>query len=290
MHDDRTGAEAGGAVIEARGWGWRHAGRRAAAVAGLDLRVESGERILLLGPSGAGKSTLLAALAGVLGGADEGEETGSLTIDGRRPEAARGAAGLVLQDPQSNTILGRVGDDVAFGCENLRVPRDEIWGRVRRALDDVGLDLPLDRSTARLSGGERQRLALAGVLALRPRLFLLDEPTANLDPDGVVEVRDAVWRVADRTGATLVVIEHRVDTWLPVADRVVVLEPGGGAAADGQADEVLRSSGERLAAAGVWVPGPPPAIERPGRTSASASAGAPGAPGATVADALGADA
>ncbi|GAA3601797.1 ABC transporter ATP-binding protein [Agrococcus terreus] len=254
-----------GSRIRARGWGWQHAGRDAAAVAGLDLDVEPGERLLLLGPSGAGKSTLLSALAGVLGGDEEGDETGELAVDGAHPSTLRGTAGLVLQDPQANTILSRVGDDVAFGCENLAVPRDEIWRRVADALDAVGLDVALDRSTAALSGGQRQRLALAGVLAMRPGLILLDEPTANLDPEGVVEVRDAVARVAAETGATLVVVEHRVDTWLPVVDRVVVLAPGGGAIADGTPDAVLGAHGAALAAQGVWVPGIPIDVPRPER-------------------------
>lgn len=257
-----------GARIRARGWGWQHAGRAALAVAGLDLDVEPGERILLLGPSGAGKSTLLAALAGVLGGDEEGDEAGELLVDGERPSAARGRAGLVLQDPQANTILSRVGDDVAFGCENLAVPADEIWPRVREALDAVGLDVDLDRSTERLSGGERQRLALAGVLAMRPGLVLLDEPTANLDPEGVRTVRDAVDRAVAATGATLVVVEHRVDAWLPLVDRVVVLEPGGGALADGSPDAVLGAHGAALAEQGVWVPGIPVDVHR-GRRSPS---------------------
>lgn len=244
-----------GASIEARGWGWQHAARKDPAVVGVDLRIEPGERVLLLGPSGAGKSTVLAALAGVLGDAEDGTESGELRVDGAHPASVRGRAGLVLQDPQANTILARVGDDVAFGCENLQVPRDEIWLRVRESLDAVGLDVPLERSTTALSGGERQRLALAGVLAMRPGLLLLDEPTANLDPDGVVEVRDAVSRVVRSTGATLVVVEHRVETWLPVVDRVVVLEPRGGVSLDGTPDEVFQQHGDALAERGVWVPG-----------------------------------
>ena len=215
--------------------------------------------MLLLGESGAGKSTLLRALAGVLA-PDEGDAEGSLLIDGAAP--APGRAGLVLQDPDSQVILARVGDDVAFGCENLGVARDEIWSRVRHSLDEVGLAVPLDRATANLSGGQKQRLALAGVLAMRPGLLLLDEPTANLDPQGVTEVRDAVGRVLDATGATLVVVEHRVAVWQDLVDRVIVLGTEG-LIADGSPTEVLDRRGADLAARGIWVPGHPPA--RPAR-------------------------
>ena len=266
------------AAVEARGWGWRYATRQAWAVRQVSLRIEPGQRVLLLGASGSGKSTLLQGIAGVLGGADEGEQEGSLHVAGLAASAARGHAGLVLQDPDSQTILARVGDDVAFGCENLGVPREEIWSRVGEALDAVGLDVPLDRPTSALSGGQKQRLALAGVLAMRPGVVLLDEPTANLDPAGVAEVRDAVGRAMDATGATLIVIEHRVEVWLPLVDRVIVLAPGGGVLADGTPREVLGagSGGDAapavahdLAAAGVWVPGipprvPPPPVHAPG--------------------------
>lgn len=250
---------AAGAHVSARGWGWRHAARVDWAVRDIDLDISPGERVLLLGASGAGKSTLIHALAGVLGGADEGELEGELLIDGVTPESARGSAGLVLQDPDSQVILAKVGDDVAFGCENLGVPRDEIWRRVGDALDAVGLRLPLDHPTSELSGGQKQRLALAGVLAMRPRLLLLDEPTANLDPDGVAEVRDAVARVLSSSESTLIVIEHRVEVWKSLVNRVIVLGPDGGIVADGSPDAVLGNEGARLAASGVWVPGFAPA-------------------------------
>lgn len=270
MH--RADAGVGPARVDATGWGWRHAGRRRAALDGLDLRIHAGERVLLLGPSGSGKSTLLHALAGVLGGDDEGEQWGELRVDGRLPAEARGRAGLVLQDPDSQVILARVGDDVAFGCENLGVPRDETWRRVAAALDAVGLDLPLDHPTSRLSGGQKQRLALAGAIAMRPGLLLLDEPTANLDPAGVAEVRDAVGRVLERTGSTLVVVEHRVDVWLDLVDRVVVLSGDGRLIADGAPAEVIAARRAELAAAGVWVPGVP--LEVPGATDAAADGSA----------------
>jgi energy-coupling factor transporter ATP-binding protein EcfA2 len=248
---------AGPARVDATGWGWRHAGRRRPALHGLDLTIEPGERVLLLGPSGSGKSTLLHALAGVLGGDDEGEQTGSLRVDGLPAAAARGRAGLVLQDPDSQVILARVGDDIAFGCENLGVSRDATWRRVADAIEAVGLDLPLDHPTSRLSGGQKQRLALAGAIAMRPGLLLLDEPTANLDPAGVVEVREAVERVVERTGATLVVVEHRVEVWQHLVDRVLILDADGMLIADGSPAEVLAARAGELAAAGVWVPGVP---------------------------------
>jgi energy-coupling factor transport system ATP-binding protein len=253
--------------VRARGWGWRHAGRLAWALHDIDLTVDAGERLLLLGASGSGKSTLLAALAGVLGGDDDGDDAGTLTVGGRDPRAARGAAGLVLQDPDSQVIMSRIGDDVAFGCENLGVPREQLWRRVREALDLVGLRLPLEHPTDALSGGQKQRLALAGALAMRPGLLLLDEPTANIDPDGVREVRDAVAAVLASTGSTAVIVEHRVEEWLDVVDRIVVLGADGGIVADGDPRSVLDAQGAALAAAGVWVPGREPRIaRRPGPT------------------------
>lgn len=252
------------ATLEARSWGWRYATRNAWAVRDADVRIEAGERVLLLGASGSGKSTMLQGFAGVLGGADEGEQEGGLLVDGQPAAGTRGRVGLVLQDPDSQTILARVGDDVAFGCENLGVPRGEIWDRARAALDAVGLAVPQGRSTAALSGGQKQRLALAGVVAMRPGAVLLDEPTANLDPAGVIEVRDAVSRVLDATGATLVVIEHRIEAWLPLVDRVIVLAAGGGVIADGDPRTVLGAQAAALADAGVWVPGiRPPAPVAP---------------------------
>lgn len=249
--------------ISARGWGWRHGGRAAWALAELDLEIGPGERVLLLGPSGSGKSTLLAALAGVLGGDDDGERRGSLTLDGRDPRAARGRAGLVLQDPETQVILPRVGDDVAFGCENIGVPRQQIPGRVAEALETVGLRVALSGLTGALSGGQKQRLALAGVLAMRPGLLLLDEPTGQLDPEGAASVRAAVARAAERTGATVVVVEHRVAPWLEIVDRVVVLGATGAVRADGPATAVLAAQGESLARQGVWVPGHDPQVGAP---------------------------
>jgi energy-coupling factor transport system ATP-binding protein len=259
------------ARIEARGWGLRHPGRRDWALRGVDLVVEPGERVLLLGASGAGKSTLLTALAGLIDPAGGAHVEGVLHVDGLDPRDARDRTGLLFQDPESQIVMGRAGDDVAFGLENRCVPTDAIWPRVDAALAAVDFPYGRDRPTHALSGGEQQRLALAGTLALQPGLLMLDEPTANLDPDGAAEVREVLGRVLERIRATMLLVEHRVDESLALVDRVVVLEAGGGVVADGPPRDVFRVHGTELAAAGVWVPDqPPPPPER--REPASAAA------------------
>ena len=274
--------EGTGARVRARGWGWRHAGRKNAALSGVDLDIAPGERVLVLGPSGSGKSTLMGGLAGLLGGAEEGEASGSLTVDGVAPAEARGRVGLLMQDPEAQVVLARVGDDVAFGMENVGVPREEIWPRVKEALSAVGLDVPLDHSTTELSGGQKQRLAMASILAMGPGLLLLDEPTANLDPSGVAEVRDVVASVVEHTGATLVVVEHRVDVWASLVDRVIVVADGR-LAADGPLRQVLEEQGEALRERGIWLPGGDVAAEV-GPAPESAPASSEAAPIARVTD------
>ncbi|MFB9444817.1 ATP-binding cassette domain-containing protein [Dactylosporangium vinaceum] len=245
-------------TVEFRGFGWRHAGRKAWAVRHLDLRIEHGERVLLAGASGAGKSTLLAALAGLLA-EDSGEQEGEVLIDGRPARQARAETGIVFQDPQTQLVMSRAGDDVAFGLENRAVPRDEIWPRVDAALNAVGFPYDRDRNTAALSGGEAQRLAIAGVIALRPGLLLLDEPTANLDPDGAQLVRTAIAKVIQDLDATLLLVEHRVDEALPLVDRTITL----GADADAvwtpgaalPSRRAVTAPGEALLSAeSLWLP------------------------------------
>ena len=247
-------------MISAQGWGWRYAGRDTPAVQGLDFEIGQGERVLLLGASGSGKSTVLAGLAGILGGPGEGTELGRLLLAGRHPTRIRGQVGLVMQDPESQVVLAKVGDDVAFGMENLGVPRARIWPRVTAALADAGLDLPLGHPTGALSGGQQQRLAIAAALAMQggtgPAVLCLDEPTANLDPAGIAEVREAIGRVVSDRRVTLLVVEHRVDIWANLVDRIIVLSPDG-VLADGPVGRVLTERAAELLAAGIWVPGTP---------------------------------
>lgn len=244
-----------GARIELNNFSWHHPGRPEPVISGLNLTINPGEKVLLLGTSGAGKSTLLHAIAGVLHDDDGESAGGTITINGQAPAEARGTAGMMQQDPESSIVMATVGNDVAFGPENLRVPREEIWDRVAEALTAVGLNhLPLDHPSSALSGGQKQRLGLAGILSMHPGAMILDEPTANLDPSGVQEVRDSILTAAEATGATLLVVEHRVSIWAPHMDRIIVLGEGGIITHDGAPDTVLTEARQELIDAGVWVP------------------------------------
>ncbi|TQN30845.1 energy-coupling factor transport system ATP-binding protein [Haloactinospora alba] len=249
-----------GARVELSNWGWRYAGRNRWTLYGVDLRIEPGERVLLLGASGSGKSTLLHAMAGLTGPdrAITGEQRGTLRVDGKPADATRGTTGLVGQDPETQLVMARCGDDVAFGLENLETEPARIWPRVRSTLRDIAFDHELDHPTAVLSGGEKQRLAAAGVLAMSPRLLLLDEPTANLDHDGARRMRELLDTLLATTEATMVLVEHRVSDVLERVHRVVVVEPGGGVLADGPPEVVFDRHGDRLAEHGAWVPGRDP--------------------------------
>lgn len=261
--------ESGALSVSARGFGWKHADRQQPALHALDLEVPAGQRVLLLGPSGAGKSTLLHAMAGVLDVSELAGCTGQLLVGEQDAFGPRQGVGLMQQDPETQIVQARVEDDVAFGAENLGVDPQEISRRIPLALEAVGLgQLAPEHPTQQLSGGQKQRLALAGILAMRPGLMLLDEPTANIDPEGALGVRDAVLNAAERTAATLIVVEHRVETWVEHVDRVLVLEPGGGISHDVAPQALLSDQPLRreLAEAGIWVPGYVPHTRTP-RTS-----------------------
>ncbi len=249
-------SNAGNAELRFENWGYRHASRHNFAVRGLNLTIQAGQRVLLLGASGIGKSTILSGAAGLIGNdvarkgnatlvedADGGVSEGRVLVDGVSVRKARGRVGMVLQDPDAQAIFQRLGDNVAFGPENMNVPRDEIWDRVRESLEKVGLDgLQLHRATAHLSGGQLQRLALAGALAMQPSVLLLDEPTANLDPDGTRQIVGAVRAVLDSTRATMVLVEHHAEPWIDMIDRVVVLGLDGEGVANNETsrDETSR--------------------------------------------------
>ena len=225
--------------------------------------LDPGAVLLVVGPSGSGKSTLARAIAGLIPREFPGEWRGSLRageVDvtasaarGTNP-AASALAGIVFQDPASQLVMDRAADDAAFGLENRAWPLAAMRARVPQVLGTVGLAGYEDRRTGRLSGGEQQRLVIAGVLAPRPGVLVLDEPTANLDPDGAAAVFDHLAGLRRAGATTIVLVEHRVEqAWL-LADLVLALGLDGSPLDVGSPVDVLARSGERLASAGIWLP------------------------------------
>ncbi|CAN5660318.1 ABC transporter ATP-binding protein [soil metagenome] len=217
----------------------------------------------MIGPSGSGKSTLGIAMAGLVPREVPGAWVGSLTVDGGEtrafePGALAARVGLVFQDPSRQIVMDRVEDDVAFGLENRGWASDAMRRRVPEALESVGLGGMERRIAMDLSGGQQQRLALAGVLAPRPGVLVLDEPPANLDPPGAAAFLDRLEEVRSAGTATIVLVEHRVDRAWPLADVVLALGRDGAPIAFGTPDHVLAHR-DRLEAAGMWLPGVAPA-------------------------------
>jgi energy-coupling factor transporter ATP-binding protein EcfA2 len=250
---------AGPPAVEATDLGWRYEGRSRPSLKSLTFRLEPGRVLLVLGPSGSGKSTLARALVGLVPHVLAGEWQGSLRV-GAMEVAATPArllgerVGLVFQDPDSQLVMARVDDEVAFGLENRGWARSEMKARVPEALRRVGLAGFETRATNTLSGGEKQRLAIADILAARPSLLVFDEPTANLDPPGMHATLAQLADLAGRREHTIILIEHRLEAALPLADDVLLLDDEGGQLAFAPADSVGPEAVDLLERSGAWVP------------------------------------
>ena len=219
---------------------------------GVDLQIEEGSFVAVLGHNGSGKSTLAKHLNAVLlptGGKVwvDGMDTtdDSLLLDIRR------TVGMVFQNPDNQIVANVVEEDVAFAPENLGVPSEEIRRRVDEALAMVGMSEYATHAPHLLSGGQKQRIAIAGVIAMRPRCVVMDEPTAMLDPMGRAEVMHTIHKLNKEHGITVVLITHHMDE-AAQADRLVVMSKGR-VISDGAPKEVFREV-EKLKAVGLTVP------------------------------------
>jgi energy-coupling factor transport system ATP-binding protein len=213
------------------------------ALKNVDLEFGPGEFVLLVGSSGSGKSTLLRALNGLVPRYHGGRYRGRVEVDGvlasGGPSSQLAAmVGLVFQDPERQSVMSRVDNEVAFGLECLGTPSEEIGPRVMEALASVGLTDRASDMVSELSAGQAQRLALADVLAMGPRVLALDEPTSQLDPGTAEEFLTYLDRERRRAGTTVLLAEHRLDRSLQMADRVVVLSKGR-VVLDGTPEEFL---------------------------------------------------
>lgn len=212
------------------------------------MDLPAGGCLLVVGPSGSGKSTFGLAVAGLVPREIRSSLEGSLTVGGIEtrayaPAALAAAVGIVFQDPGSQLVMERVEDEVAFGLENRGWSRDSMRARVPQVIAAAGLAGLERRRSNRLSGGQQQRLALAGVQAPEPGCLVLDEPTANLDPDGATALFERLAAIRAARSATLVLIEHHVDLAWPLADVVFALDRDGSVIDVGPPEVVLARSG-----------------------------------------------
>ena len=218
-----------------------------AALRDVSLRIGEGEFVGVIGPSGAGKSTLASVLSGAIPHHFRGELFGSTLVDGRDTcdvtlTDISQVVGSVLQDIDAQMVASVVEDELLFGLENFGVPHDQIEDRIARTLDTVGIASLRDREIATLSGGQKQKVAIAAILAMRPRVLVLDEPTAALDPASSALVFDTLRKVREE-GVTVVVIEQKVALLSEYCDRILVMSDGS-LVLDGAPREVFAHADE----------------------------------------------
>ncbi|HLR92509.1 MAG TPA: energy-coupling factor ABC transporter ATP-binding protein [Atopostipes sp.] len=217
----------------------------------VSLDIEKGEWIALIGANGSGKSTLVKTLNGL-----NMPQEGSVKVDGLELNeeniwTIRQKVGMVFQNPDNQFVGSTVADDVAFGLENIGIPRDEMIERINQSLEQVGMSDFKQAEPARLSGGQKQRVAIAGILALEPEIIVLDEATSMLDPKGRSEVLETVKAVKEKSNLTVLSITHDINE-AAQADRIFVLEQGKIKHVD--TPEEIFKLGEELIELGLTVP------------------------------------
>lgn len=236
---------AGNCLLKIENLNFRYRIREELAIKNINLEISSGKVILIAGASGCGKTTLIRCINGLIPRSYKGELNGHILIHGEDLSDLKLAEisqkiGTVLQDPERQILGTKVINEVAFGLENLALPRDEILERVEESLNRLKISDLKYRDTFNLSGGEKQKVALAGVLAMRPEILLLDEPLASLDPASAEETLFILRRLADE-GMTILMVEHRVEDVLKINPEEVIFMSQGEIRYHGSADALDES-------------------------------------------------
>lgn len=245
-------------MIKIEDFTFYYSGTQKPALKDVNLEIEDGEFVLVTGPSGGGKSSLCRCLNGLIPHFYGGKVTGRVEVEGldtlkNSTKELATKVGVIFQDPENQLVTMDVEREIAFGLENLAFPRELMAKRLEESLDTLGISSLRHRQVHELSGGEKQKVAIASVLALHPKILVLDEPTSELDPKSAEEVLAMVQRLNDELGITVILIEHRLDRVIQHVDRLVVFD-GGRVAADGNTRDVLSSSYQEITKIGVGMP------------------------------------
>ncbi|MGA8905932.1 MAG: ATP-binding cassette domain-containing protein [Candidatus Bathyarchaeia archaeon] len=242
-------------AIEAKKLSFTYAGAEKPSMEDINFSVEKGEFVILTGPSGCGKTTLCRCLNALIPNFYSGELTGELIVDGINVDGRSTAelathVGFVFQNPENQLFSLSVERDVAFGLENLGVPKEEAIERVRWAMEATGILDLRNKAPYELSGGQQQRAAIAGVLAMRPSVLVLDEPTSFLDPKSAEEIVEIIAKLNHELQLTTLLVEHRLDVVSRYANRVIVMD-NGKIALDGPPREVYNDQARLI---GIGLP------------------------------------
>lgn len=239
-------------LVKIENLSYQYAESNRKALSDIDLEINAGEWISLVGRNGSGKSTLARLIDGLL---EPGQ--GKIWIDGLPLNEdhiwdIRSKIGMVFQNPDNQFVGATVEDDVAFGLENQGVPRDEMIQRVAGALKQVDMEAFRKKEPNRLSGGQKQRVALAGVIAMAPKILILDEATSMLDPEGRREVLETIQKMKSLYQLTIISITHDIDEVI-LSDRMIVLQDGQ-KVMEGTPEELFVQHGQELIKRGLEVP------------------------------------
>ncbi|MEM1563351.1 MAG: ATP-binding cassette domain-containing protein [Candidatus Bathyarchaeia archaeon] len=243
------------AVIETKNLTYTYPGATKPSIRDVSIKIEKGEFALITGPSGCGKTTLCRCFNGLIPHFYQGELKGEITVAGLRVQEHQTYelathVGLVFQNPENQLFALSVEKDVAFGLENLGIPREEIRKRVDWALKLTGIYDLRERTPTELSGGQQQRVAIASVLAMQPEVIVLDEPTSFLDPLGAKKIFEVIYELNRKLGITIVLVEHRLDLTAKYADHIIIMDDGK-VVLDGEPHEILNSEEARLIGVGI---------------------------------------
>ena len=242
-------------IVEAKDLTYTYPNAEKPALDDVSFEIQKGEFVILTGPSGCGKTSLCRCLNGLIPHFYQGELKGKIVVNGLNVvdhpihELAM-CVGLVFQNPENQLFALSVEKDVAFGLENLGIPRKEMRERVNWAMETAGIMDLAERAPHELSGGQQQRVAIASIMAMNPEILVLDEPTSFLDPVGAKKIFGVISELNESLDVTVILIEHRLDLVARYANHVVVMDAGK-IILDGEPREVLNSEKTRMLGVGI---------------------------------------